>query len=140
METEVKFLPLTRKEIIFLDNAMRLYRSYDVSNNIRVKIENLKENMSMLNFSPEYIIAMVCELCNITIQEIRGKNRNRKFTEPRSCASVLIKDYHPKMSFSKIGMYLDKDHATIMRHFQNVRDVKEYKTLYTNLKLKIAQV
>ena len=138
MEPIISFLPLTKKEIIFLGHAMRLYRSYDVSNNIRVKVERLKDDVNY-KYTPEFIIKSVCEICNITLDDLRSKKRDWDIGDPRACCSVLLKDYHPRMSYTRIGLYLRRDHSTILSHFEKVREVKEIKELYEKLKYQISK-
>ena len=58
-------------------------------------------------------IEIVSEVYGVSIQEIKGKKRNRGIVDARkACAKIL---YTPKFSLKRVGELLgDRDHATVI--------------------------
>jgi chromosomal replication initiation ATPase DnaA len=57
-------------------------------------------------------------LC-MTDEDIKGRNKQRSYTEARVICSMIIKKHYPELSLSQIGAIVGKDHSTIVYHLQN---------------------
>lgn len=132
---ETTYLPITKHESSFLEGMLRLYKNIEVASNIRTKINIMKKQEVQL--TPGRLISRVCLLSGITVDEIRSEKRNRNINDARMCASRLLRDQFPKLSFSKIGGYLCRDHSTILHHCAMINNCKELNTMYLDLKKRI---
>lgn len=57
---------------------------------------------------------------NVTVEDIDGRSRARKYVEPRHVALYLMK-HHTTLSYPAIGkLFGDRDHTTVMRAIDNI--------------------
>ncbi len=140
METEVKFLPLTRAEILFLNEALKFYKHLDTAVKLHAKVENMKQSTDPRPISPETIVNRVCKIQGITIEQLQSRSRKREIVETRVCVSQLLHDYFPKMSQTRIGRFSNKDHTTVEHHFKVASDVKEVRKLYLDIKKQLSKL
>ena len=125
---------ITPKEATFLLTAIESYNC-EIAITLRQKIGEMKRHGERM--TPEKFIGKVCQMTGITTEDMRSGKRNRRFSEPRACASQLIHDLFPELSLAMVGKLINKSHCTILHHYHVVRDVQEVNKLYKELKLKI---
>lgn len=65
------------------------------------------------------IAKAVCEHSDVTLGEIRSRSRVREIVRPRQEIMYLACKLCPHLSLPQIGLYLKRDHTTIM-HGRNV--------------------
>jgi len=65
-----------------------------------------------INPTPEFIIKAVAKYFNISADDILGKDRSSKISEPRKIAMYMVRDMTHE-SFPKMGKVFDRDHTTI---------------------------
>jgi chromosomal replication initiation ATPase DnaA len=134
METETRFLPLSRSEIVFLNDALAFYKHLGTAVKLKMKVEKLKSDTNPKTLTPDALINRICAIQGVTIDQLRSRVRKREVVETRQCVSQILSDYFPKFSQARIGMYTNKDHATVIHHMKSVRDIKEVRRLYERLR------
>ena len=139
MEPISAFLPLTRTEMIFLESVLNSFPLHEFSSELRMKIQELREE-TFQKYTPEFIVDSVCKVSSVSVKELKRKGRRRDLYDIRACTSKIIKDYHPNISLKDIGWYINRDHATVHHHLENVPAIKELHELYQNLKSKITEI
>lgn len=102
-----------------------------------IRPRRIKKNRYILVNPSFVIIKLVCREFDITHEQIIGKERKRKFVEPRQAAMKLIKDYTNK-SLKDIGnIFSGRDHTTVIHALKTVPDIigqdKVYRRAYNNV-------
>lgn len=94
----------------------------------------------------EKIIIEVSLITEIKVSLIKSKSRNEDVCSARFICSTLIKEY-TKLSLSKIGLVLNRDHSTIIHHLQeteyrldNANNWKDFCKLYRSANLEIKRL
>lgn len=76
--------------------------------------------------TPEYIIDMVCEHFNVSLEDIQSNKRSSKIVYPRQIAMYLCRDM-TDTALKVIGKYMgDRDHTTVKHGIEKIE--KELKT------------
>ncbi len=61
------------------------------------------------------VLELVCEILDVTPEQLKSKNRSREFVEARQIFShLLMRVSNYKVSFELVGSFIGKDHATII--------------------------
>lgn len=77
----------------------------------------------MISLTPKIIIAITADALRIKMEDITGNTRLRPVPWARmivSYCSMIYTDY----SFTRIGEEMGKDHATVIYHIRQVRNMK----------------
>ena len=87
--------------------------------------------------TPMGIINCICEVLNLSYNDIVGKCRKREIVEARQIAIGLILEANPKLTLKKVGRIFKRDHSTIIYARNTYNDL-----LLTNkiFKSKVKQV
>ena len=85
----------------------------------------------------ELLQQIVCDIYNITIEDLKGKKRNSEIAVPRQIAMYIARKYINE-SFPKIGSdFGGKDHTTVMHSVNKIsNEIKNKK----DLKIKIKKI
>lgn len=108
-------------------------------NNKRIYLkEEIKKNKTV---TPEEIINCVCNLYNVTPEQIRSKTRKKEVRNPRQILCFLIRKYikfdnvfgeKKDISLQKVGDALCKNHATVVHSLRVIKNScdtdKEFKS------------
>jgi len=140
METEIKFLPVTRSELLFLNTALKFYKHLETAEKLHIKVQNMKQSIDPRPTTPEIIVNRICKIQGITIDQLQSKIRDRDIVDTRVCVSQSLYDYFPKMSQEKIGMFINRDHSTVKHHFKIVEDVTDVKRIYQDIKTQLSKL
>ena len=85
-----------------------------------------------INLGPNAIIKRICNHFEVTIDDIKKKNRSRKFTEARSIIAYFLRIRY-KWTLQKIADFLDRDHATIIHYNKRVSGFMDVDQKYSEL-------
>ena len=91
-------------------------------------IRKLKRQEPELTF----IFEDVCRRAKMSTEEVKKKTRDRNIVEIRQIYFKCARELTSK-SFEKIGMIVNKDHATVMYGIKTVNNVKELRDRYNSL-------
>lgn len=70
----------------------------------------------------DHIINTVCELYDVSCDEIKTKSRKREFTLPRQISIYFLR-IKTGMPLKKIGkLFGDRDHSTVIHSIETVKD------------------
>lgn len=72
----------------------------------------------------EYILKQVNDSLEI---DINTSTRKRDFVQGRFLFMKLAKELNPRVSYSKIGQVLKKNHATVMHGIKTMDDIIKFK-------------
>ena len=100
---------------------------------------NEKIEVTTGELTPEKICSVVADYYNISLENLKGKKRNKEFVEPRQMAIYLICELLPDIPLGSIGMFFNgRDHTTIIHSRDKVEEsIKSYarvKNEYNDLK------
>jgi cell division protein FtsZ len=107
-----------------------------ITNKVGSSINNIirlekTESVSLVNL----ILSKVADYYQISIEELLGKNKERRFTLGRQIACYLIRNYLG-LPFSTIGEYLKKDASTVFNAYKKVvGTLDQDKTLSLSLRV-----
>ena len=74
--------------------------------------------------SLEKILRIVTRETEVSLNEMKDKNRKRQKVEARMIASYMIKEFIPEMSLVAIGeLFGGRDHSTIIHYLNKVEDL-----------------
>lgn len=98
-------------------------------------------NNTTQEVSIEYIVNVVCNHLNVSIEEFQSKSKKRYLVQPRQIAMSLAKKY-TQCSLAVIGKQCgDKDHSTVIHAIKTVSNLletdKQFKMLYTEIEKNI---
>lgn len=82
----------------------------------------------------EIIVGEVGELFGITVEALRGPNRNKEVSQARQIAMYLCRELLPEMNTSTTGAaFGGRDHATVVYACQRVKSMREIDPEITDL-------
>lgn len=91
---------------------------------------NSIDKASFINRSKNIIIDIVSKYLNISIDDIKSKNRKSEVTEARNICAFLLKNY-TELTLSNIGKELgNRDHSTIINCIKKSKDLIETDNLF----------
>ena len=98
-------------------------------------------NNSNQEVSVEYIVNVVCNNLNITIEDFYSKSKKRELVQARQLAMHFAKKY-TKLSLAAIGQQCGgKDHATVIHALKTVTNIletdKQFRTLASEIEKNI---
>lgn len=131
----ITFLPVTKTELYFLSGVIGYHRGTAGSLSLKIKINKLIHPENTL--TPDKIVSQVCGIKEVTEEELRSRKKDRKFVDARICVSVLIHELFPRLSLNQIGIYTNKDHASVLHHYKLAKECPEVRRVYDELKLKL---
>jgi len=74
----------------------------------------------------------IMHAANITIDELRGRMKHRKYTEPRMAVWYICHEHLDK-SYSFLGKLYGRDHTTVMSGVQKMRKDDVGKKIFESL-------
>ncbi len=93
-----------------------------------------RENKAQDNIELHQILSLIVMRYRVSLTLLRSNDRNKKITRVRHLAMYLMKKMTHR-SFKDIGMYLHRDHSTIMHGYEKmIRERAQDQDLETELK------
>ena len=76
----------------------------------------------------------ICKVLGISKQKLMSESRHKRNVEGRKIFSSIIKKIIPEITYTKIGIHLNRNHATILslrdKHNWEYKYIFEYAKLY----------
>ena len=95
---------------------------------------------SVENVSLETIEKVIAENYQISVSELKGRNKTKKFIIPRQIAIYIARKI-TEISYTELGDEFGKDHSTIMYNYQKIEDeIKVNPILDQKIDLYIKQI
>lgn len=126
-------------------NQILMYTEFGNSNVtlefVQQKLNNLYSTPGTGNISIKNIQEVVAENYNITVSELKGKKREKKFVVPRFIAVYIAREM-TEYSFTEIGNeFGGRDHSSIMHGYNNiVEKIQSDQTLLQKIKILMEEV
>lgn len=96
-------------------------------------LRDIISHNSLENISIDIIQKVVADNYNISVSELKGKKKDKKFAFPRQIAIYIIREI-TEMAYTEIGDEFGKDHSTIMHAYKSI---EEKLKIDSNLEAKI---
>ena len=88
----------------------------------------------------ETIEKVIAENYQISVSELKGRNKTKKFIIPRQIAIYIARKI-TEISYTELGDEFGKDHSTIMYNYQKIEDeIKVNPILDQKIDLYIKQI
>jgi len=84
-----------------------------------------------LQTTPERALAIVCDYFEISKSEIIAKDRTKKIKYARQIACYVIQEF-TNLSYHKIGLIINRDHATVIHSVKKIMIEKELYRVVSN--------
>jgi len=88
------------------------------------------------------LLIAICDIKGVTVEQIRSKSRRRELVDVRHAFGAIAREVfppekYPRMSLNKIGGYIGKGHCDILRYITEIKNVKEKRNIYLDIKEKL---
>jgi len=96
--------------------------------------EDMKKQESSItrHHSQREITDVVCKAYNTSLKMIMSKTRKRGITEARQLICYLLRKLKKKMTYAKIGMVVNREHATVKHAERIIQDRVDTRQLLVN--------
>ena len=84
-----------------------------------------------LQTTPERALAIVCDYFEISKSEIIAKDRTKNIKYARQIACYVIQEF-TNLSYHKIGLIINRDHATVIHSVKKIMIEKELYRVVNN--------
>ena len=84
-----------------------------------------------LQTTPERALAIVCDYFEISKSEIIAKDRTKNIKYARQIACYVIQEF-TNLSYHKIGLIINRDHATVIHSVKKIMIEKELYRVVSN--------
>lgn len=110
-------------------DTSKISKLFEANNPIEIKIEAFKDIVESKTLSASYrpefytntalhiqkVLELVCSTCDVSIDDVKSRKRNREIVEARQIYAMLIMNFSTiKISKTEAGKAINKDHATII--------------------------
>lgn len=103
------------------------------------QLKNIISN-SIENISLDVIEKVVADNYQISVSELKGKKKDKKYVIPRQIAIYISREI-TEISYMELGNEFGKDHSTIMHAYEKISDqIKIDPTLDSKIKLYINEI
>ena len=142
VETNVRELEAALKQILAYADIIEQEPTLEMAKN---QLKDILNSNSTQNISLDIIQKVVAENYQISISDLKGKKRDKKYVFPRQVAIYIAREL-TEISYSELGNeFGGKDHSTIMHAYEKIaegikldssleakiniiiREIKEYK-------------
>lgn len=84
----------------------------------------------------KHILEQVSKITNIPISLLKSKSKERYLSEARAAYGIIAKERNSedKMSLTKIGSEINRDHATISHYNNNLCDIPAIVNIINRIK------
>lgn len=121
-------------------DTSKVSKLFEINNPIDLKIEAFKDivesKIISAKYRPEFytdtslhiktVLLLVSKMCEISIDDIKSRKRNREIVEARQIYSILILKFSTvKVSLVQAGDAINKDHATIIHSLKQCLNLSE---------------
>ena len=138
VETNVRELEAALNKVFGYADLIGQNPSIDIAKHLLKDIlnSNLNDNVTL-----ETIQKVIADNYNITVANLRGKSREKKFVIPRQIAIYISREL-TESSYSELGEeFGGKDHSTIMTAYKKISEqIKIDPTLESKIQLLIREI
>lgn len=77
-------------------------------------------------------MTMICNVYNVELDDVRSKSRQRYLFYVRVIAANILRKYY-RLSTTKVGEFLARDHATIVYYGKSYADLVKYDATFRDM-------
>ena len=138
VETNVRELESALQQILAYADIIEQEPTLDMAKN---QLKDILNSNSAQNISLDIIQKVVAENYQISISDLKGKKRDKKYVFPRQVAIYIAREL-TEISYSELGNeFGGKDHSTIMHAYEKISEgVKLDSSLEAKISLLIREI
>ena len=137
VETNVRELEAALQQIFAYSEIIGVKPTLDMAKN---QLKDFLSSSSSENISLDVIQKVIADDFNISLSELKGKKKDKKFAVPRQIAIYIAREI-TEISYTELGNEFGKDHSTIMHAYKNISEkIKIDQNLDSKIKLLIKEI
>ena len=138
VETNVRELESALQQILAYADIIEQEPTLDMAKN---QLKDILNSNSAQNISLDIIQKVVAENYQISISDLKGKKRDKKYVFPRQVAIYIAREL-TEISYSELGNeFGGKDHSTIMHAYEKIAEgIKLDSSLEAKISLLIREI
>ena len=137
IETNVRDLEHALQQIFAYSEIIGKKPTLEMAKN---QLKDFLSTSSAENISLDVIQKVIAENYNISVSELKGKKKDKKFSVPRQIAIYIAREI-TEISYTELGYEFGKDHSTIMHAYKNIEEkIKVDQNLNSKIKLLIKEI
>ena len=128
------YLEVPRNENSFLTMILKPYLHIEEAMSLFKKCANIN-NENQGRYTPESLVDRICQIKEVSIQELVSRRKTRRLTDTRAMVSTAAREMFPNMSFQRIADLTGRNHSTIFSHIRAVNDTPDLRKEYRKLRI-----
>ena len=138
VETNVRDLEAALNKVFGYAELVGKTPDLDIAKNL---LKDIMESNSIENISLDVIQKVIADNYQISVSDLKGKKRDKKFVVPRQIAIYISREL-TEISYTELGNeFGGKDHSTIMTAYKKIADqIKIDSTLESKIQLYIREI
>ncbi len=137
VETNVRELEHALQQVFAYSEIIGVKPTLEMAQN---QLKDFLSSGASENISLDVIQKVIANDYNISVSELKCKQRDKKFTVPRQIAIYIAREV-TELSYTELGNEFGKDHSTIMHAYKNISEkIKVDQNLDSRIKLLIKEI
>ena len=138
IETNVRDLEAALNKVFGYAELVGKTPDLNIAKNL---LKDIMESNSIENISLDVIQKVIADNYQISVSDLKGKKRDKKFVIPRQIAIYISREL-TEISYTELGNeFGGKDHSTIMTAYKKIADqIKVDSTLESKIQLYIREI
>ena len=138
IETNVRDLEAALNKVFGYADLVGKTPDLDIAKNL---LKDIMESNSIENISLDVIQKVIADNYQISVSDLKGKKRDKKFVVPRQIAIYISREL-TEISYTELGNeFGGKDHSTIMTAYKKIAEqIKIDSTLESKIQLYIREI
>lgn len=137
VETNVRELEAALQQVFAYSEIIGVKPTLEMAKN---QLKDFLSSGSSEIISLDVIQKVIANDYNISVSELKGKQKDKKFAVPRQIAIYIAREV-TELSYTELGNEFGKDHSTIMHAYKNISEkIKVDQNLDSRIKLLIKEI
>ena len=137
VETNVRELEAALQQVFAYSEIIGVKPTLEMAKN---QLKDFLSSGSSEIISLDVIQKVISNDYNISVSELKGKQKDKKFAVPRQIAIYIAREV-TELSYTELGNEFGKDHSTIMHAYKNISEkIKVDQNLDSRIKLLIKEI
>ena len=137
VETNVRELEAALQQVFAYSEIIGVKPTLEMAQN---QLKDFLSSGASENISLDVIQKVIANDYNISVSELKGKQKDKKFAVPRQIAIYIAREV-TELSYTELGNEFGKDHSTIMHAYKNISEkIKVDQNLDSRIKLLIKEI
>ena len=137
VETNVRELEAALQQVFAYSEIIGVKPTLEMAKN---QLKDFLSSGTSEIISLDVIQKVIANDYNISVSELKGKQKDKKFAVPRQIAIYIAREV-TELSYTELGNEFGKDHSTIMHAYKNISEkIKVDQNLDSRIKLLIKEI